>query len=316
MTLRRWIRNSKDRYQTLPVAQATDATAQSFKEGLYRRLGWHTRTNVYEGTNIYDLPEWDVLIVFDALRPDIYRAVAREYAWLDANCNTYKTVGGYSLDWLMETFTPHYKRQMDVTGLVAWNPYTGFSDMDYADAFGAFNPVHEYGWSDRYGSIPPNVVTDAGIDMHGDTEKLILWYQQPHTPYRTLLDAVETLNEDAIGNEDNERLTVWNLIRSGDVSPNEAILACADNLRWALDDIARFVDSVDSDTTIRVTADHAELFGEHGRFGHPKQDYYDKQLVVPLATVDQDCVGEPVTYGRNVEPTEDVTERLKVLGYT
>lgn len=315
MTLKEWLRNSRERYQTVPVAQATDASARAFKEGLYRRLGWHTKTDVAGGTNIYDLPEWDVLIVFDALRPDIYRAVAREYPWLESDCECYRTVGGYSLDWLEETFRPEYRREMKQTGLVAWNPYTGFPDMDYSREFSAFNPVHEYGWDDDYGAIPPEVVTDAGMEMHGQTEKLILWYQQPHTPFRTLLDAVETLNEEKIGNEDNNRLTVWNLIRSGEVTRNEALLACAENLRWALNDIERFLAELDSETTVRVTADHGELFGEHGRYGHPKQDYYEEQLQVPLAAVDQDRVGESVTYGRGVEPTDDVEERLAVLGY-
>lgn len=325
MSFADWFRNSIERYKTVPAPQATRANVRTFREGVHSRLGIKPTDTVDGGTNVFALDDWDILCVLDALRPDVFQAVSREYAWIPTqDVTTYRSVGGYSLHWLEDTFIDEYRDEMARTGLVAWNPYTITAEADHEAILGAFKPVHEYGWNNHYGAVPPSEITDAGLDMWPDVDRLILWYMQPHAPYRSLLDEVERLNDEQILNEDNNRLTVWNLIRSGEVSRYEAILAYADNLRWALDDIERVVDAVGDEATVQITGDHGELFGEEGLYGHPKHHYVDEQLQVPLASTEPERVGEPVDYielaerGGIADDPQNPTakEQLAALGYT
>jgi hypothetical protein len=257
-----------------------------------------------------------VCVLLDAAHPAIVRQVSREYPWLDTEAmSTYTTVGGYSLDWLETTFGQASRADRQATGLVAWNPYTDHTDRVNDERLGGLYPVHGWAWNDRLGCIPPDAVTDTAIEALERHERVIAWYQQPHAPYRTLVDAVETLSADVIGNEDNGRLTVWNLLRRGDLTRTEAVIACADTLRWALDDIERLLRALPADADVMLTADHGELFGAGGRWGHPKDRYHPQQLRVPRVPVDQTAVDQPVTYGGDREPARDTDAQLAALGY-
>jgi hypothetical protein len=316
MSLADWLTNTRERFDHLSVCDAVRVSAARFRDGATRRLGF-MRDEWTGGTNIYDLPAWDTLIVLDACRPDIMRAVSREYAWLDTGgMETYETVGGYSLDWLESTFTPARREHMANSTFTAWNPYTEFTDIDYADAFAAYRAVHDGGWDDDMGCVPPAAVVEAACDIHDPRRRNIVWLMQPHTPYRTLVGEVETLRETEIGNEDNGRETVWNLLRRGDIAEYEAVIACADTLRWALDELEHYLRGLPAEADVYVTSDHGELFGVGGRLGHPQEHYADGQLQVPLMPVDQTRVGEGVEYGGARSVGSDASDQLAALGYT
>ena len=316
MTLREFMRNVRDRFYTEPFPTWAKASAQELEEGVYRRLGVQPDRDYPPGANIYDLGDWDVCILLDAAHPAIVRQVSREYAWLNTDAmGTYTTVGGYSLDWLDSTFTDGYRDQMADTGLVAWNPYTEHSNRVSDARLDGLYPVHEWGWDDSLGCIPPDAVTDTAIDALDAHDRVIAWYQQPHAPYRTLVEEVETLTQDVIGNEDAGRLTVWNLLRRGEVTPTEAHIACADTLRWALEDIKRLLRALPADADVVLTADHGEVFGADGRWGHPKDRYHPQQLRVPRVPVDQSTVDKTVAYGGGREAASDTEQRLAALGY-
>ncbi|TQQ78579.1 hypothetical protein EGH24_13740 [Halonotius terrestris] len=313
MTFAEWVRNSKERVLTEPIHTAVSVSAETFVEGIHRRLGTASRGRVRGGTNIYDL-EWDHAIVLDACSVPIFRQVAREYPWLDVR-EPYRSVGGYSLHWLQETFTSEYADAIADTAFTAWNPYTDHASAIEPSRFAALEEVHRDGWDDALGCVPPAAVTDAALEYVDTGERRIVWYQQPHAPYRTLLSEVETLSEEVIGNEDNGRLTVWNLLRRGEVTREEAVIACAENLRWVLDDVERYLAAVPRDERVIVTADHGELFGDGGRYGHPKTSYRDAQLRVPLAKVELARVGDEPEYAADGAATDTAAERLQALGY-
>lgn len=315
MTFADWVSNSIGRFKTEPVPVAAEVTVDQFKNGMYRRLPIEKPKPDIGAAHIYD-QEWDVLIVCDALRPDVLRTVSTQYPWLETeSLQTYMSLGSYSLEWLQETFTPAYSREMQETAFVSWNPYTDFVDYITERRFGELRQPYYTDWSDELGQVPPESITDNALDLVGGHDKLIAWYMQPHAPHRMLLDRVETLSEEEIGNEDNGRLTIWNLLRSGEIDPKEAHIAYADSLMWALDDMERLIRELPEDATVRLTADHSELFGEQGRWGHPKENYQQEQLEVPLMDIDQTRVGESVSHRESEDTAETVEQQLEALGY-
>lgn len=280
-------------------------------------LEYHVRAQRFtipeDRTHIYEL-DWDVLIVLDACRPDALHAIAPHYPWL-TDIETHYSLAGYSLDWLTTTFTPPYRAPMQETGFIAWNPYTSFTDQVTPQTFGALREVWRDGWDNDLGCIPPETVTDAAIDVHEttDCDRLIAWYMQPHTPWRAV-DDIERLHENQIGNEDNGRRTVWDLLRQGEMTQLEATLAMGDSLQWALTDIERLLARLPNHLRVVVTADHGELFGEHGRWGHPKQQYHPEQLQIPVADVDLTRLDEQPSYQHGTT-ADNVDDQLEALGY-
>lgn len=295
------------------LLESTKRRLGQLKHTLEYSIAQHRLEMPQDRTHIYDL-EWDALIVLDTCRPDALRALAPHYPWL-TTIETHNSIGGYSLDWLTSTFTPPYHDEMQDTAFIAWNPYTSFTDQVSHERFAALREVWRDGWDNDLGCIPPEPVTDAAIDVHQTTDhgRLIAWYMQPHTPWRTI-SKVERLHESEIGNEDNGRHTVWDLIRDGDISQLEAALAMGDSLAWALTDIERLLKTLPEHYTVVVTADHGELFGEHGRWGHPKDQYYPEQLQVPVATVDLSRLDEQPTYQHGTT-ADGVGDQLAALGY-
>jgi len=316
MTFTDWLQNTLDRYRTEPVHRATRTSADQFAAGVRRRLPVAPPDPPQNGTNIYSR-EWDVLVVLDACRPDVLNVVGQCYPWLrTADMDTYPSVASYSREWLERTFTPAQAAAMAETALVSWNPYTDAVDGVSEDTLGALRQPYYQEWDDSMGLVRPDTITDHALDLYGDQDRLIAWYMQPHAPYRTLLDRIETFTAEQIGDEASARTTVWNLLRRGDLEPIEAHAAYADNLAWALTEAERLVAGVADDATVAVTADHGELFGEGGLWGHPKHNYDDAQVTVPWVPVNQARVGDAPTFGsQGAHAAEDVADQLEALGY-
>lgn len=315
MTFADWLRNSIDRYKTEPVHRATKVNADQFAAGVRRRLPLADPTRPAGSEHIWSR-DWDVLVVLDACRPDVLRVVGEGYPWLETDSQTsYQSVASYSKEWLQETFRPAFADEMHETALVSWNPYTDTVTSVNEDTLGALRQPYYTEWDDDMGLVRPDTITDATLDVVGEYDRVIAWYMQPHAPYRTLLDRIETFTAEQIGDEAAARTTVWNLLRRGDLDPLEAHAAYADNLQWALTDIERLVAAVDEDTEMAVTADHGELFGEGGQWGHPKHNYDERQMRVPWVPVDQARVGDAPTFGTGDRAADTVAAQLEALGY-
>ena len=315
MTFTDWLQNSIDRYKTEPVHRATAVSVDQFSAGLRRRLPVDHHEKPDGGQSIYDR-EWDVLIVLDACRPDVLNVVGKTYPWLQTEqATSYQSLASYSREWLEETFTPRVRDEMSQTALVTWNPYTNAVDGLNDDSFAELRQPYYDEWDDDMGVVRPDTITDHALDLVEDYDRVIAWYMQPHAPYRTLIDRIETFTGEQIGDEAAARTTVWNLLRRGELDRIEAHAGYADNLSWALSDIERLVAAVDQDSTVAVTADHGELFGEGGLWGHPKHNYDDQQLSVPWVPVDQSCVDDDLQLGDGDHAADSVEEQLVALGY-
>nr|WP_324663294.1 hypothetical protein [Haloarcula sp. CK38] len=227
------------------------------------------------GTNVFDR-EWDVLVVLDACRADLLRSVAPETDFLDA-VETVLSVGSSSSEWLENTFPdrPETRRTVMVTGNTWTDRY-----LD-AEAFAALDEVWKYAWDDDLGTVPAAAVTDRAIaaGRQRDPERLVVHYMQPHHPF--VPDPID--GDDGIARTGSHSNTAnpWVSLRQGELTTARVWTAYEANLRYVLDEVAVLCDNVDG--RVAVTADHGNLFGEWGLYGHPMQTPVSALLAVPWA---------------------------------
>jgi hypothetical protein len=270
------------------------------------------------GTSVYE-SDWDVLVVLDACRPDALRDAAPEYGFLD-DVATRRSVGSCSSEWLENTFVQPARR--DVVGRTAMVTGNTWTDR-YLDAgrFDLLDEVWKYAWDDDIGTVPADAVTDRAVRVARDHDpgRLVVHYMQPHHPF--VPDPLSGDSGMARTGAHSSETSPWTLLRRGTVSKRRVREAYEANLRYVLSSVQALLENVDG--RVVVTADHGNLFGEWGLYGHPMHTPVPALLAVPWAeTTGRDrhtrdptlSPPEPLPVSR-VYDAEGDTERLAALGY-
>lgn len=272
---------------------------------------------VYWGPTIWDY-DWDLCILLDTCRPDALQEVAPEYDWLPDTIGSTRSASSWSKHWYIKTFDERFSDELAETGLVSWNTFTdGHVD---GESLAYLDEVWRYGWDDDNGLVPPRSVTDRAIHAARtqDADRYVVHYMQPHAPYREI--ETEQLRADQIGDIHTNRRTVWDRLidTSDELSVSEVWGAMLNNLRWALDDVELLLENVDAPRVL-LTADHGEMFGRWGVYGHGPGMPFLSLLRVPEVWLSATDTG---SYQPEIEPqpkgeiTSDVAdERLAALGY-
>jgi len=227
------------------------------------------------GTNAFDR-EWDVLVVLDACRADLLRSVAPDIDFLDA-VETVRSVGSSSSEWLENTFLG--RPETERTAMVTGNTWTA-RYLD-ADAFAALDEVWKYAWDDDLGTVPAAAVTDRAIATarERDPDRLVVHYMQPHHPF--VPDPIDGDGGIARTGSHSNTANPWVLLRRGEITTDRVWAAYEGNLRYVLSEVGDLLDNVDG--RVAVTADHGNLFGEWGLYGHPMHTPVPALLAVPWA---------------------------------
>lgn len=320
-----WVADMRGQYRTDGVRKAMMMAGR----GIFS-VGWFALTTRRTfGTNIYER-EWDALIILDACRVDALRAVEPEYDWLDT-IDSIWSVGSSSHEWTAKTFTTRYCDEINRTGIVTANPYASkvFDDRSHPphyystpfdlgkwqtvtrDDFGysewCFQQIH--GYEDLFGSQPANHMTERAIlaGREQDIDRLIVHYYQPHAPF--LSDAVDTRELREVD------YAPYTACRRGELSREELWENYLENLRYVLDSVELLLENLDADR-VAISADHGELMGELGEYGHPEGIPHPALKKVPWATTTATDEG---TYDPDpsvvYEDEYDAEERLRDLGY-
>lgn len=126
------------------------------------------------GTNVFER-EWDVLLILDACRYDMYQQIIR-------NSDRIWSVGSSSDEWMDHTFTDEYADELARTAYVTGNPFS--DDRCPAHQLAHVNEVWRHEWDDERGTIHPQPITDHVIARHRDGyDRVIGHYMQPHYPF-------------------------------------------------------------------------------------------------------------------------------------
>jgi len=135
----------------------------------------------------------------------------------------------------------------------------------------------------------------AWIDSLAEEEPFFLWnhYMDPHGPYNPPIESPYT----DVKVSDNESQQLYHRINEADeVDPNDHDLALSlydGEIRYLDKCLANFIDTFKSrgflsETLLIITADHGDLFGEYGRYGHPRV-IVPELIHVPLVLRFPDC---------------------------
>lgn len=242
---------------------------------------------------------WNVLIVLDACRADIFRMHHSEaqpvltmgaptHAWLEclvamfpdlhAPYLTANPVVSKELDELEHSFHVHH----------AWQTIS--TDLGYMEA-----PLP--GDFTRY-------IMDF-VSAHGQPEKLIVHFLSPHFPFL------------APGELPKDEGQIDIAVHGGWISPGQLYDAYRRNLYFAVRavrDLLRVLRGV-----CVITADHGEMLGENGRYGHHAVHgtLFDPGLSeVPWWEIHEgDFQPAPLTGPSEKLDEEKVTKRMEELGY-
>lgn len=340
MTFSDWVHDSRRRYREESFGHATRESAVKFIHGAVRRF------DRYFGTPVWDRGDWDVLIILDACRHDIWEEVAPEYDELPDEAPYIRSNASCSIGWIKRTFN-RCPEEASTAGYVTANPFANHDTptTESADITGSqvahFDPLYETEWTEvtpsgdmipddvqraKVGSgvatVPPKTVTDYAIDRWrrraGGMNRLVVHYMQPHEPYITR-PGWGSGDSDLLGNlidpEEQAGASVWPKVQDGEVDLDEFWEVYCDNLRWVLDDITeRLLPNIEGDVVI--SADHGNGLGEWGVWHHPPGAIGPGVRRVPWVEIecsDSETI-KPELDGEMTENTS-MEEKLEALGY-
>jgi len=215
--------------------------------------------------HVQDIPssKWDILLLLDACRYDVFRHVNRIPGRLDKRWSK----GSVTEIWWRMNF---YYPQKDIVYL-SGHPSLR-SDNQWAKIFPVILDVWDYGWNEELTTTDPAVMAEETIKA---VEKypgmrILAHFLQPHAPY--------------IGNPSIKGIQMhprrarvpfdWNIGKGffeGQITVEELKKAYISNLLVALKYCQKIVEAC-PDKDIVITSDHGELFGEYGLFFHSPVD--------------------------------------------
>lgn len=306
-----------------PMAAIRERASDLVLEGgraLRRR--WNYGTPIWER-------EWDLLIVLDACRWDLFREVAPAFEFVPDEFDAVYSPASHSEEWLEVHTEARYRSEMRRTALVSGNINTCWKER-FREGWGYLDEVWRRGWDDDEGTVPARAVTDATIDYVRERAaetpagRTIAWYFQPHRPF-VPVDwsdgfAFERLTD---RDRDIEQPNEFKLYREGEISRERLWRGYAANLRYVLEEVGVLLRNVDAERAV-ITADHANLLGECGVYEHPRDFPHPALRRVPWVpvTATDERTRVPSTETEHTADTDadgpsdaEIESRLQALGY-
>lgn len=267
-----------------------------------------------EGDSILSF-DWDLLIVLDACRLDLFKEVAPEYEFI-GNVGSITSIDTMTPIWMKKTFTDDAQHLTSNMYYICANPA---SDKQLESSqFEELDEIWRYEWDDQIGNVRAESVTRRAITVGREKqpERLLVHYNQPHWPF---VPAMETSSGEGIqltdfGEYQDHR--VWERLRRGEVSKEEVWRGYKENLRYVLDSVEVLLDNIDADRVV-ITSDHGNALGEWGIYGHPMHMPIPCIQQVPwVETTAEDSGAERNHLEKSVDnDSRDVEEKLRQLGY-
>ncbi|MFC7114629.1 hypothetical protein ACFQH2_06185 [Natronoarchaeum sp. GCM10025703] len=259
------------------------------------------------GTNVFS-KDWDVLLILDACRWDMYdEFVGRgEPLW---------SVGSASGEWMTNTFAEQYKHEMAETAYVTGNPFS--ENLAHEDEFACLDELWKTHWDSERGTIPPRPITDYAIKRHREGhDRTIAHYMQPHYPFIASEETGGEMTWEIIDDEafSEDSLALWDQFLYGVRDDIETVREAYEaNLRHVWNDVEIVLDNVDG--TVAITADHGNALGEYGFWGHKPGIVHPKMRRVPWDIQQATDTGshQPEIETRTI--SQDREDQLKELGY-
>jgi len=303
-----WAVETASRFRNHSLRFAAKRSGQELLTGALRRIPGPGGDSIWER-------EWDVLLVLDACRWDVFSEHYGGADWLETVDST-TSVGSASPEWMDKTFAAEYEDEMASTAYVTGNPYS--EDHVPENHLALLDEVWRYVWDEDLGTIPPEPLTNQAVKhwRTGDYDRMIVHYMQPHWPYVTDPFMYGFDPQHIIGNGYTEN--PFDRQNRGELSQNDHIDRYAANLDHVVGHVReQLLTAIDADIVV-LTADHATLFGDYGLYKHPANVPLPLLRRVPWAVTS-------ATDSDEFEPNDlrdeheslhiDQEEQLRDLGY-
>lgn len=270
--------------------------------------------------------DWDLLVVIDACRADVF-----DEGFDSTEFDSYSTVrspASTTPEWLRKNFTGTYG---DIV-YVAANPMVS---LHKPNSFHALIESWREHIDPETGVIPAENVTEDAKDAlrQYPNKRIIVHYMQPHFPFvenselqyaqwNTFTDEFDEF-ESSTGGKDADVSDIWGALEKGLVDKDQVWEGYRENVSYVMRSVTDLLSSTDRRSV--VTSDHGNLVGERcwpvpiRGYGHPGGLRQKALTSVPFGTVEAnetrpEIISERVGSGTDAE-SEDITERLKSLGY-
>ena len=142
---------------------------------------------------------WDILIVLDACRFDIFNQYYKQY--FDGKLLKVISSGTHTTEWFKNTFTSYYPNCYYISA----NPFISSRnvlELDYepSNYFEKVIDCWDYLWDDYLGTVLPWDLTREALSiiLRSPHKRYIIHYIQPHSPYIALLGYEKYLYPDVI----------------------------------------------------------------------------------------------------------------------
>lgn len=306
----RWAQDSVANIQKNGLSGVDDSLRPAYYKLLHQVSRFSTDSN-----NVFDF-DWDLLLVIDACRYDLFANTAAEYDWLNT-VSSITSVDTMTPEWMRNTFTEDVAEEMANTSYICGNPFSA-KILDKRD-FYYLDEVWRYQWDSEFGTMYPRALTDRTIQhlRENDPDRAIVHYMQPHWPFipDPDLTAGQGLKIDDFGTYN--KFDVWERLQRGELDRETVWDAYRRNLEFVLDDIETLVRNVRRDDIV-ITSDHGNAFGEWMVYGHPMHMPLECLRKVPWAKVNASYDGSYTpdpAHLTNDETGIEIDEQLQALGY-
>lgn len=267
--------------------------------------------------------DWDNLIILDACRYDQFKDLNEIQGTLEER----NSKGSATPEFLRKNFGGEICHD---TVYVTANPM--YQTENLGKVFFDVIDVWESDWNSDKKTVLPSDVAKKGREAHETYpgKRLIIHFMQPHYPFigessKHVGDHAgweRTYRKVQGGGAVHDDLTVWELLRRGEVGEGEVWRAYNENLELVLQEVSEIIKQFSGKTVI--TSDHGNLVGEKlvpfGKpmYGHPTNFFTEELRKVPWLIVDADerKQVEPEDPNEAIErESQIVSERLSHLGY-
>lgn len=333
MTVQDFVTKTRQRYQDNPLGRATYYTASDAVFSLQRKVS----PDFGLGEPVWDR-EWDILVVLDACRVDLFKEACPGRDWLPEGdaVESMWSLGTASPEWVGRTFDrEQYADEMASTAYITLNPFSAKPGERAEGSPDHALPLHDHDfavldetWKDRADiSDPierwhPRSLTDRAIDTWRQRDELgvdrmIVHYMQPHIPFRSRPEWFSRRENLSVFGEParENRKDAWKKVRDRDIPRDEFWTAYQDNLEWVLDDIELLRENAAGE--IALSADHGNAVGEYGSWGHKVGTIIPQVRRVPWTVVSGTDTGayQPDVSRDTTRDEVDVDDQLAALGY-
>ncbi|WP_283403979.1 hypothetical protein [Halorubrum sp. DM2] len=305
----------------LPFSKRAKLWASKFPLRLNR--AYYSRMGMCDfnpsGTDIFQ-EDWDNLLILDACRYDTFAEISNLPGTLEKRISRASTTDEFMRANISQKT---FEDTVYVTAQPSIHVTEGV-DPTFHDVI----DLWEDRWDDELRTVPPEVVTEAAIEVNKEypDKRLFIHYLQPHYPFigETGRKYFNYPGYDTPLESDETSEKFWDTVgtRINDVPEDIVKRAYRENLEETLPHVEELITTIPGKSV--VTADHGEMLNDWARpvpyrlYGHPAGLYTRELVEVPWHTYtngDRPEINDGKSSELDEVDKEVVEDRLQDLGY-